>query len=571
MTKRALDIRRPGWLLAALPVLALVAGPAAAQHTFDGNITIVFQNGGPNFNAGAGLCVAQTTAIRAMPHNDEFLALPAGFWGGVDPRWPNTVWRPSATSVASGDIDDVATIAHVVADTCNACGHNRKFTQTCYRGAIDPNNPGSDWTQTGWLCYGDSTQCLPGVLPPVVIHSGVQGTSTWTAAETHLLRGKVSFPAGTKLTIEPGTIILGEKATGPSFLAIDPGALIDARGTSGSPITMTSDQAVGVPGDWGGFVVSGKAIANCADCLGGSLCANEGDPTIQFCGTDDCDSSGVMTYIRSLFAGFELAPNNELNSFTMNAVGNRTEISYIQAHRGSDDALEWFGGTANCDHLVATGYQDDGLDWQAGFRGTVQFAVVQLAVNQGERGIEADNWEFDHNAPCRSNPLFANVTLIGPHPGSTTAGDGIMLRRGTDAQIFNSIIFDFPSENVQLSDDATCARGVNPNPATFACGVRVSAPVVATGRNADAVSVRAFPNPMVSEAQFSIALVHSGPTHLDVYDVNGRHVANVLDRDMSPGEYAVSWTPGTELAPGAYFYRLQNGGKPVTGKFVVMR
>jgi hypothetical protein len=569
MTKRALDARRSR-LLAALPALALAAGPAAAQHTFDGNITIVFQNGGPNFNAGVGLCAGTTASLRAMPHNDEFLALPAGFWGGVDPRWPNTVWRPSATSVASGDIDDVATIAHVVADPCNGCGVHRAFTQTCYRGAIDPNAPGSDWTQTGWLCYGDALQCLP-ALPPVVIHTGVQATSTWTAANTHLLRGKVSFPAGTKLTIRPGTIILGEKATGPSFLAIEPGALIDAQGTAAQPIIMTSDQAVVFPGDWGGIVLSGDAVANCADCLGGALCSSEGDPTIQFCGTDDCDSSGVVTYLRSQFAGFELAPNSELNSFTMNAVGNRTRLSYIQAHRGSDDGFEWFGGTANCDHLVVTGQGDDGLDWQAGFRGTVQFAVVQMSNVEGDRGIEADNWEFDFDAPCRSNPLIANVTLIGPNPGSPTAGDGIALRRGTDAQIFNSIIFDFPSENVQLSDDATCARGVNPDPPTFACGVRVDAPIVAAGRSGGAVSVRAFPNPMVDEARFSISLAHPGPTRLDVYDVNGRLVANVLEREMSPGDYSVSWTPETDLAPGAYFYRLKNGGQATNGKFVVMR
>ena len=576
MKRSALETCRSGLL--ALPLLLWATTPALAGHTFDGNILMIFENGGPNYKLGAGesntftpACSTLINTLQNSSFNDNLGSIPPGFWGGLNIRWPEQNWQPAASSIANGDNDTVALIDYFDQDDCDQCGYERRFEDVCFRGAIDPD--GVDWTD-GWLVQGDSAQGLPPVLPPVTVHTGtLGGNETWTAANTHLLRGKVTVPAGVTLTIDPGVIILGEKVTGPSFLNVAVGGFILANGTAGAPIIMTSDQVVPTPGDWGGLVMSGDATANCADCRGDfgppQFCSSEGDTTIKFCGTDDCDSSGAIQYVRVQYSGFVLGANNELNSFTWNAQGSRTVAHHLQAHKGSDDLFEWFGGTMNTSHLVGTGGEDDGLDWQAGFRGTCQFAVIQMALSTGDRGIEADNWEFDFDAVCRSNPLLANLTLIGPPPGSPTADSGIVLRRGTDAHIFNSILFDFPDANYEIRDGETCERGANPAAASF-CGA-TDAPVVALGGRGDAVSVRTFPNPVVNQAQFSISLAHDGPTRLDVYDIQGRHVANVLDQGMTPGEYAVSWTPETALVPGAYFYRLENGSEPVTGKFVVVR
>jgi hypothetical protein len=562
--------------LLALPLMLWAASPAFAGHSMDGNILIIFENGGPNYKLGNGefgdpptaACMSMINTLQNSSYNDNFGSIPPGFWGGAAPKWPNQTWQPSAGSIANGTVDAVAAITYADTDTCDQCGYQRDIEQVCYRGAIDP--AGADWT-SGWLCAGDSAQCLPALNPPVV-HTGVLGTQTWTTANTHVLRGKVTVPAGVTLTIDPGVVVLGEKATGPSFLNVAPGGVLLANGTAAQPIIMTSDQTVGVPGDWAGLLMSGDATANCADCRGDNgppeFCNSEGDTTVTFCGTDDCDSSGVITYVRVQYSGFILGANNELNSFTFNAQGSRTVAHHLQAHRGSDDSFEWFGGTMNASYLVATGQGDDGLDWQAGFRGTVHHAVVQMAPDQGDRGIEADNWEFDFDAPCRSNPIIHNCTFIAPGPGSTS-DSGIVLRRGTDAHIFNCIIYDFPDANYEIRDGESCNRGANPQVSSF-CGP-TGAPLIANGGNADAVSVRTFPNPVVTEAQFSLSLAHEGAARLDVYDVTGRHVANVFDGSVTPGEYSVSWTPGADVAPGAYFYRLQNGSEPVTGKFVVVR
>lgn len=77
---------------------------------------------------------------------------------------------------------------------------------------------------------------------------------------TYVLKGWVYIDEGVTLTIEPGTIIKGDKATKAALIARRGGKLI-AEGTLAQPIVFTSNQPVGSrkPGDWGGVILCGKA------------------------------------------------------------------------------------------------------------------------------------------------------------------------------------------------------------------------------------------------------------------------------------------------------------------------
>jgi hypothetical protein len=565
------------WKVLATAVLAV---PAAAQHTFDGNLLAA--NGTPpgnlNYeNSGGAGCAALHAALMASPLNKSLVALPGGFWVGA-PQHPGSNWQPTTGSLADGTAigNFVSTIQYVTAvpDSCDTCGVVRDFDQPCFLGAVPPPNLGADWTQGGWLCTTDLGVCLPALNAPTM-WSGTYGPGggtpgvafTMSAASTHVLVGKVTILAGATLTIDPGTVVLGNNATA-GYLAIDRGAKIFANGTVNSPIIMSTDLAVPVSGGWGGLVIHGRAVANCADCLGGLSCASEGDAG-NFCGTNDCDDSGALRYVRVQYSGIEISPNNELNSFTFNAVGSSTVAEFLQAHQGSDDAFEWFGGTANANHLVATGMGDDGVDWQMGFRGTVQYAIVQMYPTQGDKGIEADNNEFNFDAPCRSNPLIANCTFVGPPTGGTpTATSAIHLRRGTNAQIFNSILFAYPRSGLRLENAQTCTAGANAYPTAFSGCATVDAQVLANG--IVDLKVRAFPNPVVDRTQFSFHLPAACDARLDVYDLAGRLVANVVDDHLTAGDHSVVWRPESKLAAGAYFYRLANGASSAMGKFVVV-
>jgi hypothetical protein len=542
----------------ALAVLAVWAlgSPVSAQDTFDGNI--IFGNGSVLRDDVGGGC--GTNLINFL-YNDTGVDPLLG-----DPRFPGHDWVPANSSIASGDNDNLSTIAYVNADTCDTCNAARVFEQECYRGALPPPSMGADWT-AGWTCHDELGTCRP-ALGNLVFLSGAQPTSFWSSNNTYVLQGKVWFPAGTSLTIQAGTVVLGENATA-GYLTIDPGAQIFSLGTAANPVIMTTDLDPPIVGGWGGLVIHGNAVANCADCLGGQLCSSEGGAG-DFCGTNDCDNSGSVRYTRVQYAGVEISLDNELNAFTFNGVGSETVLEYLQAHMGADDCFEWFGGKANVNHIVATGPGDDGVDWQMGFRGTVQYAVVQFYDNQGDKGIEADNNEYDFDAPCRSNPLVANCTFIGPpaDAANPTATYGNHFRRGTDFQVFNSIIAYFPNAGLRVSDAPTCARGTNPQPDPAPCAT--DAPIVAGGFNGD-LEVRAFPNPMVNQTQFSIAMEQAGPARLDVFDVRGRLVDNVLDEQLSAGTHRVTWTPDERLGGGTYFFRMERNDGVKTGKLVVVR
>jgi len=96
---------------------------------------------------------------------------------------------------------------------------------------------------------------------------------------------------------------------------------------------------------------------------------------------------------------------------------------------------------------------DDSFDWGQGYVGGAQFVLVVQASDAADRAIEADNDANDPNAAPVSAPTLANMTLIG------AAGKvgGVLLRRGTGASIYNSIV---TGSDVCLSiqDDATFAR-----------------------------------------------------------------------------------------------------------------
>ncbi len=67
---------------------------------------------------------------------------------------------------------------------------------------------------------------------------------------------------------------------------------------------------------------------------------------------------------------------------------------------------------------------------------------------------------------------------------------------------------------------------------------------------------RAYPNPFSVETSFDVTLPEPGRVRLAVYDVLGREVALIADREFSRGEYRFTWSP-ERLAAGVYMCRLE--------------
>jgi hypothetical protein len=303
------------------------------------------------------------------------------------------------------------------------------------------------------------------INPPVAantveVSGDVTASTTWSADKIYLLKGNVFVTNSATLTIQPGTIIKGDKAT-KGALIVTRGAKIMAVGTADKPIVFTSSIAAGArkEGDWGGVILLGKAQNNLGTSVpieGISDATDKG----KHGGTDNADNSGTMKYVRIEYAGIALSPDNEINGLTFGSVGSGTTIDFIEVYRSGDDAFEWFGGAVNCSHLLAIDSWDDDFDTDNGFSGKVQFGLAQrLAVTadvSGSNGFESDNNAAGDNAAPQTSAVFSNMTILGPvaSGGSSINANfqhGAQIRRNSAISIFNSVIVGY-TEGVFFDD-----------------------------------------------------------------------------------------------------------------------
>jgi len=323
------------------------------------------------------------------------------------------------------------------------------WTPTTYKGAfpVTDNTPATDWTN-GWTNFDAENTVYPATL--TTASTDITTNTTWSGVV--LLQNKIYVKNNATLTIAPGTIIRGDKATQGSLI-VTRGAKINAQGTVSQPIIFTSNEAVGSrnEGDWGGVVLLGLARNN----QPGGVANIEGIvPTTdtQHGGNFDTDNSGTMKYVRIEFAGIALEPNKEINGLTFGSVGSATTIDYIQVSHSGDDSFEWFGGTVNCKHIIAYRGLDDDFDTDFGYRGKVQFALgirdkdVSDAIGDSN-GFESDNDAAGSTAQPKTAAIFSNVTLVGPKGnGSISLPVGekfekaFRLRRNTAISCLNSLV-----------------------------------------------------------------------------------------------------------------------------------
>ncbi|MCH7410921.1 hypothetical protein MM239_16045 [Belliella sp. DSM 111904] len=347
-----------------------------------------------------------------------------------------------------------------------------------------------------FACSDDTEPVVtPGGDDDLVSLSGNLSTQTLTADKQYLLQGQVFVRDGQVLTIEPGTVIFGEKRS-KGTLIVDRGGKIIARGTKENPIIMTSAQEEGERdrSDWGGLVIAGRAKTNQVDP------AVEGiDPVLIFGGDNDSDSSGEYEYIRVEYAGIELTPNNETNSITMAGVGKGTFMEHLMVSFGGDDGFEWFGGNVDGRYFISHSTWDDDLDVDYGYSGNVQWALVVrnpfYADQSQSNAFECDNGPNDNDVQPYTTGTFSNVTVYGPRDrvGRSISGNNyhaIDLRRRTAVSIFNSVFTGFPTGvrfNTQsVTEQYQAGRGVlanniiiNPN-ANYAAGGGANAADVQT-------------------------------------------------------------------------------------------
>ncbi len=410
---------------------------------------------------------------------------------GIGANTPFTLSSTFAINEAEAVLAGAETITAV------ANGSNFAFDQTAYIGAVDPAAASGWWE--GWTIPGsvlgtadpapaDFVSCDAGVCTVSgtidTDYTFVRGVEWRLDDEVLVGSGNVNVATaqdvqtvkdlGVTLTIQAGVDV---KAFDNGSLLVTRGSKLVAVGTAASPITFSSlDDGFDGEGEWGGVIIQGFAPqygqGGTGACFGtGTVCnvQGEGGTVVGlYGGNEPDDDSGTLRYVRIAEGGLVAGPNNEINGLTLQGVGHGTTIEYVQVHNNLDDGVEWFGGTVNARYLVLTGNDDDDIDYDEGYQGNIQFAIVRKnptkATPTGSndpRGIEANS--SDEDFVPETNASIANVLVLGSDLVNNAGAEqpGMRLRGALTTAVYNSAVQGFDTGCIRIDDADTTGDGTD--------------------------------------------------------------------------------------------------------------
>ena len=401
-----------------------VAGSSVIEEgvSFDSKMAIV--------NSSALL--SDATVIPATDNGSSFVFDETRFIGAVDPT-AATGWWEGWTIPGSVGFQEEPKAASFI--SCNASN-----TVCTFNGNID-----TDYTLVAGVEYRlDATVYVGG--------GNVEITSNEQMQEV--------IDAGVTLTIRPGVEV---KGFSDAALIITRGSKLIANGSATSPITFSSiDPDYSSMGEWGGVVIQGFAPQYGQGGTGACFAAGENFCNVlgegggfRYGGNLPADDSGILRYVRIAEGGFIVGPNDEINGLTLQGVGHGTVIEYVQVHANLDDGIEWFGGTANVKYALLTHNDDDDIDFDEGYQGNIQYALIIKNQTPGAtpvgsndpRGIELNSSDDDYTPETAGT--IANALVVGGDAVNAASEFGMRLRGSVTAQIHNSAVTGY---------DVTCAR-----------------------------------------------------------------------------------------------------------------
>jgi hypothetical protein len=109
-------------------------------------------------------------------------------------------------------------------------------------------------------------------------------------------------------------------------------------------------------------------------------------------------------------------------------------------------------------------------------------------------------------------------------------------------------------------------------------GTPVQGPIVGNDDNTNSIKPvlsQNYPNPFNPSTTIAYNISKPGKVALTIYNVKGQKVRSLVNEIKPIGHYTVTWDGlsenGTKVGSGVYFYRLENNGKSMTRKMVVLK
>ncbi len=300
------------------------------------------------------------------------------------------------------------------------------------------------------------------VIPATETISGSLGTRTLTNDRIWIMDGFTYVSDGDVVTIDPGTIIKAEDGQGSDATAfiVARGGEVIANGTATSPIIFTSindnialgetassglSNDISGSGQWGGVIILGNAPISAGSSSAiagvspvGSEATIEGVPASlsysRYGGSVAGDDSGEYSYISIRYTGTQLGANNEIQGLTLGGVGSGTIISDIEIFGSKDDGIECFGGTVDVTNLLVAYQEDDAIDIDQSYDGTIDNALVL-------------NFTVDRNPSDPNDPNDTGALEIdGPEQPGTNDGGTFTLTNATIMNMVSPLTDGFPGQ-----------------------------------------------------------------------------------------------------------------------------
>jgi len=225
------------------------------------------------------------------------------------------------------------------------------------RGIIGSNNWLNIWTEfmPNRVNYTEPTRILSG---------NISEDTLLYKKYTYLLLGNVFVTNNAVLSIEPGTVIMGDSKT-KATLTVTVGAAIIAEGSLTDPIVFTSNKSAKKAGDWGGLIILGDGNTNKFGNSSVSSFYTDLDPlnykNTNFGGENKKNNSGYISYVRIEYAGGKSKNSDVSNALLLAGVGAKTTINNVMVSYSAGNSVNIIGGKVNMNQMVS--YKSNGNDY----------------------------------------------------------------------------------------------------------------------------------------------------------------------------------------------------------------
>lgn len=317
------------------------------------------------------------------------------------------------------------------------------------KGIIGSNNWLNNWTEfkPNKVDYGEGNQILAG---------NITVNTKLYKKNVYILQGNVFVTKNATLTIEPGTVIIGDYESSAS-LVITKGATIIAEGLETDPIVFTSNRSSRKAGDWGGIVILGDAPTN---KFGNTSSVNfDLDPSLtSYGGSNVSSNSGILKFVRIEFAGKKIKGLGNFNALLLAGVGNKTVLENIMISYAAGDSFEIFGGELTLNKLVSFKSNSDDYKFNFGTQCRIDNSLAirssYLTNSLGSRCIDVASYDKKEGIDFtkkQTSVVATNLTLVN---NSENINADIQLGLVKEAV--------YVSENASLDLKRTVISGFNP-------------------------------------------------------------------------------------------------------------